>query len=311
VSYFFSGLYLQAALFVVLSALFIALLYYLAVFLNMRFGLYEPPAITLQKSGVYAPKTGLLGKLGFTSGEAAIIRKDFRAFTRRREMVSIFIVPIILIILPIMQSVGVAGGVGGGQDAGRLIFEGIIFLLPSSFSALLLGQVMIGEEGQSVWRIYASPISAKNLVKSKAFFLLIFSTIILLLSGAIGVVFYQPSLQVAITSFLEGFFVLLAIGIVALAIGFKGPDFSQTRRARMVRQEWSLIGFVVCAIVGLSVLAPLILLVGLSLFIGGSINTSSLAISVGLSAAISLGISIVVYRLNLGIATDFLKKSQT
>jgi hypothetical protein len=311
VSYFFSGLYLQAALFVVLSALFIALLYYLAVFLNMRFGLYEPPAITLQKSGVYAPKTGLLGKLGFTSGEAAIIRKDFRAFTRRREMVSIFIVPIILIILPIMQSIGVTGEVGAGQDAGSLIFEGIIFLLPSSFSALLLGQVMIGEEGQSVWRIYASPISAKSLVKSKTFFLLIFSTIILLLSGTIGVVFYQPSLQVAITAFLEGFFVLLAIGIVALTIGFKGPDFSQTRRARMVRQEWSLIGFVVCSIVGLCVLAPLILLVGLSLFIGGSINSSSLAISVGLSAAISLGISIVVYRINLGIATDFLKKSQT
>jgi hypothetical protein len=311
VSYFFSGLYLQAALFVVLSALFIALLYYLAVFLNMRFGLYEPPAITLQKSGVYAPKTGLLGKLGFTSGEAAIIRKDFRAFTRRREMVSIFIVPIILIILPIMQSIGVTGGVEAGQDAGSLIFEGIIFLLPSSFSALLLGQVMIGEEGQSVWRIYASPISAKSLVKSKTFFLLIFSTIILLLSGTIGVVFYQPSLQVAITAFLEGFFVLLAVGIVALTIGFKGPDFSQTRRARMVRQEWSLIGFVVCSTVGLCVLAPLILVVGLSLFIGGSINSSNLAISVGLSAAISLGISIVIYRLNLGIATDFLKKSQT
>ena len=311
VSYFFSGLYLQATLFVVLSALFIALLYYLAVFLNMRFGLYEPPAITLQKSGVYAPKTGLLGKLGFTSGEAAIIRKDFRAFTRRREMVSIFIVPIILIILPIMQSVGVSGSVGTVQDAGSLIFEGIIFLLPSSFSALLLGQVMIGEEGQSVWRIYASPISAKSLVKSKTFFLLIFSTIILLLSGTIGVIFYQPSLYVAITAFLEGFFVLLAVGIVALTIGFKGPDFSQTRRARMVRQEWSLIGFVVSSIVGLCVLAPLILLVGLQLFIGGSINSSNLAISVGLSAAISLGISTVVYKINLGIATDFLKKSQT
>ena len=311
VSYFFSGLYLQATLFVVLSALFIALLYYLAVFLNMRFGLYEPPAITLQKSGVYAPKTGLLGKLGFTSGEAAIIRKDFRAFTRRREMVSIFIVPIILIILPIMQSVGVSGSVGTVQDAGSLIFEGIIFLLPSSFSALLLGQVMIGEEGQSVWRIYASPISAKSLVKSKTFFLLIFSTIILLLSGTIGVIFYQPSLYVAITAFLEGFFVLLAVGIVALTIGFKGPDFSQTRRARMVRQEWSLIGFAVSSIVGLCVLSPLILLVGLQLFIGGSINSSNLAISVGLSAAISLGISTVVYKINLGIATDFLKKSQT
>jgi hypothetical protein len=311
VSYIFSGLYLQAALFVVLSALFLASLYYLAVFLNMRFGLYEPPAITLQKSGVYTPKTGLLGKLGFSSAEAAIMRKDFRAFTRRREMVSIFIVPIIMIILPLMQSLGVTGSEGSAQASGSLIFESIIFLLPSSFSAMLLGQVMIGEEGQSIWRIYASPISAKSLVKSKTFFLIIFSVIILLLSGTIGVIFYQPSLQVAITAFLEGFFVLLAVGIVALTIGFKGPDFSQTRRARMVRQEWSLIGLVVGAVVGASVLAPLLLSVGLSLFTGGNINTSNLAISVGISAAISLGISIVVYRINLGIAADFLKKSQT
>jgi hypothetical protein len=311
VSYIFSGLYLQAALFVVLSGLFIASLYYLAVFLNMRFGRYEPPAITLQKSGVYAPKTGFLGKLGFSSAEAAIIRKDFRAFTRRREMVSIFIVPIIMIILPLMNSLGATGGVGPGQGTSNLIFESIIFLLPSSFSALLLGQVMIGEEGQSVWRIYASPISAKSLVKSKTFFLIMFSTIILLISGTIGVIFYQPSFQVAITAFLEGFFVLLAVGIVALTIGFKGPDFSQTRRARMVRQEWSLIGLVIGAVVGVSVLAPLLLSLGLSLFTSGSINFSNLVISVGISAAISLSISAVVYRINLGIASDFLKKSQT
>jgi hypothetical protein len=307
VSYIFTAQFLQAGLCVVFSALFIAAFYYLAVFLNIRFGLYEPPAITIQKGGVYTPKTGLLGKLGFSSGEAAIIRKDFRAFTRRREMVSIFIVPIIMIILPLMQSLGVTGS---DQGVGALVFEGIIFLLPGAFSAMLIGQVMIGEEGQSVWRIYASPISPKSLVKSKTFFLTLFSTIILLISGIVGVIFYQPTLQGAIIALLEGFFVLLAVGIVELAIGFKGPDFSQTRRARMVRQEWSLIGLVVGAIVGAAVLAPLILSVGLSLLTGGVINTSNLAISVAVSGTISLVISIIVYRVNLGIATDFLKKSQ-
>ncbi len=310
VSYVFSGLFLQAALFVVLSALFIAVLFYLAVFLNMRFGLYEPPAITLQKSGVYAPKTGLLGKLGFSSAEAAIIRKDARAFTRRREMVSIFIVPIIMIVLPLMQSLGVTGTLGSGQDTGGLVFEAIIFLLPAGFTALLLGEVMIGEEGQSVWRIYASPITPKSLVKSKTFFLTLFSTIILLISGSIGVIFYHPTLQEAIAAFIGGFFVLLAVGIVSLTIGFKGPDFSQTRRARMVRQEWSLIGLVVGAVVGLVVLAPFIVTAGLSLFSGDAISTSNLVIGIVVSAAISLIISIVFYRINLGIAADFLKKAQ-
>jgi len=309
VSYVFTGQFFQAGLCVVFSALFIAALYYLAVFLNIRFGLYEPPAITLQKGGVYTPKTGFLGKLGFSSGEAAIIRKDFRAFTRRREMVSIFIVPIIMIILPLMQSLGVTGS-DQSVGVGALVFKGIIFLLPAGFSAMLLGQVMIGEEGQSVWRIYASPISPKSLVKSKTFFLTLFSTIILSISGIVGVIFYQPTLPGAITALLEGFFVLLAVGIVELAIGFKGPDFSQTRRARMVRQEWSLIGLVVGAVVAAAVLAPLILSVGLSLLTGGTINTSNLAISVAVSGTISLVISTIVYRVNLGIAADFLKKAQ-
>jgi hypothetical protein len=310
ISYFFSGSFLIAVLFVLLSCLFIALLYYFAVLLNIRFGLYEPPAITLQKGGAYAPKTGLLGKFGFSTVEAAIIRKDLRAFTRRREMVSIFIVPIILIILPIMQSLGISGSASSsGQET--IVFSAIIFLLPATFMATLLGEVMIGEEGQSVWRIYASPISPKNLVKSKTFFLMLFSTVVLVMSSIIGTIFYHPSIPMAISAFLEGFFVLLAVGIVALTIGFKGPDFSQTRRARMVRQEWSLIGLVVCAVVGAAVLAPAILTVGLSIFTGGVIDTTSLALSVAISAAISLGISIVFYRINLGIAADFLKKAQS
>jgi hypothetical protein len=308
VSYIFSGLILQGILFTALSALFIAALYYAAVILNQRFGLYEPPAITLQKSGsVYAPKTGFLGKLGFSSAEAAIIRKDFRAFTRRREMVSIFIVPIIMIIIPLMQSLTNGAAVSG---PGGIIFEGIIFLVPASFTALLLGEVMIGEEGQAVWRIYASPISPKTLVKSKTYFLTLFSTIILIVSGVIGVLFYRPNLPETIAVLLEGFFLLLAVGITSLTIGFKGPDFSQSRRARMIRQEWSLIGLIVGAIVGGCVSLPLLVTVGLSIFTGGSISAFNLAISVAISGAVSLGISAVFYRINLGMAADLLKKAE-
>ena len=65
ISYLTTGLILKGLLFVALSALLIAGLYYLAVELNTRFGLYEPPAITLQKSGVYAPKSGYWVSLAF------------------------------------------------------------------------------------------------------------------------------------------------------------------------------------------------------------------------------------------------------
>src|SRR5208337_1642615 len=89
-SYATKGLYLQSTLFLVLSALLIAGLYYIAVVLNKRYGLYEPPAITVQKGGMYSPKIGFLGRIGFSNVEAAIIRKDLRASIRRREMVGIY-----------------------------------------------------------------------------------------------------------------------------------------------------------------------------------------------------------------------------
>lgn len=304
----FTGLFLQGLVFIALSALFIVALYFLAVFLNQRFGLYEPPAITLQKGGVYTPKTGLLGKLGFSTLEAALIRKDLRAFTRRREMVGVFLVPIILIILPVMQSLGLSGSSGASQI--DPIFSAIIFLLPGTFNAMLLGEILIGEEGQSVWRIYSSPISAKNLVKSKYFFMSFFSIIIVLISGALGIFLYRTAWTISIAIFLESLFLVMAVGAVALAIGFKGPDFSQSRRTRMVRQEWSLIGLVVCGIVGLAVLAPLIFSVGLALLLGGAIVLSNLAISVVVSAAISLAISLVAYRINIGLAEEFLRKAE-
>ncbi|MBM4400812.1 MAG: hypothetical protein FJ045_02555, partial [Crenarchaeota archaeon] len=102
---FTSGLLLQGFIFLALSILFIAGLFFLATLLNRRFGLYEPPAITISR-GTYAPKTGFLGKLGFSTAEASLIRKDIRAFTRRRELMTIFIIPIVIILLQVMQTFG-------------------------------------------------------------------------------------------------------------------------------------------------------------------------------------------------------------
>ncbi len=306
-SYTVEGLFLQAALFLALSALFIAGLYYLAIELNKRYGLYEPPAIRIQKSGVYAPKAGILGKIGFSNVEAAIIRKDLRSFTRRRELTGIYIAPIIMIIIPLLNSLGVINN-GAPSGQATMIFTWFIFLLPAGFMAMLVGEVLIGEEGQSVWRIYASPISPESLVKSKFFFVVLFSIIILLISGIIGVIFYRTGLQEGIIGFLEAFFVVLAVGSVSLAVGFKGPDFSQTRRARMVRQEWSLIGLVVGAIAGAGVLAPLAPFLIVS-FIGGT-PLYSLIVGAIISAIIAFVITVVFYRINVGLASDLLKKAE-
>jgi hypothetical protein len=311
--YLFYGIVLEGVLFVALSAIFAGALYYIAIRFNEHFGLYEPPAIRIQVGGTYAPKTGLLGKIGFSSIEAAIIRKDIRSFTRRRELIGMFIVPIVFVIIPLMQSIGITNQ-GSPQEV-SLMFLAMIFLFSSSIMAMSLGNMLIGEEGDAVWRIYASPVSANNLVRSKFTFLLFFAIITLLITGTIGTLFYMPSLNVVIVGFLEGAFLVFALGSIALSLGFKGADFSITPRPRMIRPSWAYLSLGACAIAALGILAPFIPNL-LSLLLSSNLTFASLSlidftIPVILSAVIASAITIVFYRININNAADLIRKAET
>jgi hypothetical protein len=313
-NYLFTGGYLQSIIFAVGSVLFTVALYFLAVLLNQLFGLYEPPAIKVQTSGIYTPKAGLLGKLGFTTVEAAIIRKDIRSFTRRRELIGIFIIPIVFTIVPIFNTLNTANQ--GAPPELRLLFEAMMFIAPAAFMAMILGNMLIGEEGQSVWRIYASPISPKNLVKSKYAFLVFFSIAVQILTTAIGIAFFQPSFEIAIVAVLEGVFLILALGSMGLNFGFRGADFTASRRARMIRQEWSLISLIACALAGLAILAPLVPYV-LSQFASSflpfsiSLGPLELAVSLVISGVIATVVAVIFYRINIGSAKELLRKAET
>ena len=311
--FFTGGLLLYGFVFLVLSLLFILGLFFLATQLNMRFGLYEPPAITVSR-GIYAPRAGFLGRLGFSTIEAALIRKDLRAFTRRRELMSIFIAPIIIIILPLMQSLGAANAPVTQQFS--IYSIALTFLLPASLMAMSLGNFVVGEEGQAVWRIYSSPISAKNLVKSKYFFIIFFSLVVLAITGTIGLVMYHPSLRAAILAPFEAIFLVFALGSISLSNGIAGADFTETPRPRMIRQTASLLNLGACVLAGLAILAPFfpyVLSSALSAIIPGSAMGSLLDPSQAaiISAIIAVVLTVVFYRINLKKAKELLRKAET
>jgi hypothetical protein len=303
---------LMGLAFLTISLLFIGALYALAVLLNKRFGLYEPPAIKVQKSGIYAPKTGFLGKLGFSSPEAALIRKDLKAFTRRRELMTIFIAPIVIILIPLMQSIGATGSAMPSEIS--TFYLGMTYLFPGAFMVMSLGNLIIGEEGQAIWRIYASPISAKNLVKSKYFFITLFGIIILLVTGTLGTLIYHPSIRTTIVAFCEAVFLILALGAISLNIGFRGADFTEIPRPRMVRQSWALISLAACALAGLGIIAPLAPSV-ISSFVssimpGFQLPSLDLYVATIISGIIAITMAAIFYRLTLDSAKDFLKKAE-
>jgi hypothetical protein len=308
-SFLISGALLEGLVFLGLSLCFIAGLFVLAVVLNQRFGLYEPPAITVSRGvGVYTPKTGFLGRIGFSAVEAALIRKDLKAFTRRRELMTIFIVPIVVIMVPLMQTMNFANET---PPVGfTLTMTAVTFIFPAFILALSLGNFMIGEEGQSVWRLYASPISAKNLVKSKYSFIILFSLLVLTITGVVGALLYQPSLRATIIAFFEPIFLIFAVGAISLSNGIKGADFTETPRPRMIRSKWAILNLLICGLVAIAVLAPFVPY-AISTVIPGLLNVSiDPYLAAAVSGVIATVITVVFYRVALNNAEELLSKAE-
>ncbi len=302
-----SGLLLQGAAFLVLSILFIFGLVALGVVLNKRYGLYEPPAITISR-GIYTPKTGILGKLGFSAVEAALIRKDLKAFTRRRELMPAFILPIIFLIIPIMSSINTPEN--SPASAPEQFWFTFTTLFPVGIMAMSLGNFMTGEEGQSMWRIYSSPISPRNFVKSKFAFMLFFSLIMLPITGTIGYLIYHPSFNTTFALVAESVFLAFAVGTLSLANGIKGADFTEAPRPRMIRVEWSFINMAACGVAALAVLAPLIPYI-IAVFSNTSVTGFlELYQAVIISGVIAAVLTVIFHKIAVGNAKQLLTTAE-
>jgi len=308
-SSFMNGLLVQTAIFSLASFLFILTLFYVAVKLNARFGLYEPPAITISR-GVYAPKVGFLGKLGFSSLEAAVIKKDFKAFTRRRELMYIFITPLVFVLMPIMQYLGIWGEPVAPEASSFLLPR--FLLAPGAFMAMMLGTIIIGEEGSSIWLFYSLPISARSLVKCKYAFVTIFSCIVTLVCGVIGVLITRPSFHLAFASLAESILLIFALGAVSLRAGIKGADFVEVPRPRMVKPLTSFVTMFLCLVLALVIASPLIpyAITRLNLPFPMSLPEIDIYVALSISAVIAVVITLAFYRIALKSAEEFLRKAE-
>ena len=304
---FFYGLLVDALIFSIASLLFILLLFYVATKLNTKYGLYEPPAITVSR-GVYSPKTGFLAKLGFSSLEAAIIRKDLKAFIRRKELMYIFIMPLVFVIVPLMQSLGAKTPL---SDKEYLFFSAWLLLIPGPVMAVIMGEMILGEEGGAVWHFFSSPISAGNLLKCKYVIVASFSFLVAAICSVIGIVVFQPSAKVIAVSLIESIFLIIALAMVSIESGIRGADFVEVPRPRMIKTWTAITSFILCSIIGLTILAPLLPHVAVRLGIPLPLAQFDLYISLIASGIITSTITYVFYRLVLKRAKDFLINAET
>ena len=245
---FLNGLLVQGFAFLALSAAFILGMYCLAVALNVKYGLYEPPAIKVS-AGVYAPKAGMMGKFGFST------------------------------------------------------------VLPVSMLCMTMGGFMTGEEGQSVWRIYISPVSAKAFVKSKLTFVLLFVFLVLPITSIIGFFIYHPTSNTIITMIAESIFFAFALSTLSLANGIRGADFTEVPRPRMMRVDWSFLNMGACILAGLGIIAPLAPYL-LARFILGGTAIIGLLEGLIISGVIAAVMAVAFYLLAVNNAKNLLARAE-
>jgi len=148
----------------VLTLVFATTLFLVSSRLRQIYWMPMPVSVKLSAKA-YAPRVGLLNMLGLNPTEAAIVRKDFRSLTRRREMARILAVPVVIVVSMVIPSLMTA-------DERPYLFSNVMFwAIPLLFGILLFvlmnSMASVGQEGHAVWNLYSSPISPKEFVKAK------------------------------------------------------------------------------------------------------------------------------------------------
>ena len=216
-----------------------------------------------------------------------------------------FIVPVISIIIPVMSSLN-----SSSSQAPTIFWFVYMTLFPATIMAMSMGSFMTGEEGQSVWMVYMSPVSARDFVRSKYAFTLLFTLIMLLITATVGFVVFQPSISAAAVLLLESVFLAFAIGTVSLSNGIKGADFNEVPRPRMMRPEWGIINFLICAAASVAILLPFVPYI-IQIFIGGSANPFiDLYLATAISGVVAAVFTGVFYSVAVGNASELLSKAE-
>lgn len=290
-----NGLWPMAAAMLAGTAIFIAVLFAVAVRLNARYGLWEAPAISVSK-GVYTPKAGLLGRLGLSAAESAVVKKDFRAYTRRTELMYVFITPIVFIVMTFMPMF-TGSGRDGGMSGLYSFFYLYLALAPCAILAFSLGTASTGSEGSSLWVLTSSSLSPRSYVRGKLFFVASLSVLTGLLCVIAGYLLFVPTGRMAVTGIWESAIMACAVAMISIYSGIIGADFREAPRPRMVRPEWALINMVVCIVAGLLVVSPVIAYGIATTFMGINAPGSLLYVAWALSGVIALSIAYVSYKL--------------
>jgi hypothetical protein len=244
---------LSASLYAFLTFLLCGFFFLACARLRQAYWMPMPVSVKLS-TGTYAPSAGFLSTLGLNPAESAIVRKDFRSLSRRREMARFLAIPILIVASLLIPSL-VSTSQSPASSLG-ILFWFFPLILGVTFFALFTSMISVGQEGSAVWNLYSSPLLPGEFVRAKV-------TANIILSLPIAIAFWLGITLLGHTSFKSSLAILLVLAalilvesFVGLSLGAKYPDFSETIRSRFIRLTGMLTGMLLGATVAGAILAP-------------------------------------------------------
>ena len=238
-------------LFSMSSIVFAAALFALAAQFRARFWVPVPVSIKLS-NGTYRPGKFRLPLVGAT--ESALIQKDLRSLTRRREMARFLAIPFVLAI-----SMGISIiplGTGSTPESPGFIFIAVLYTLPVAIFVGALSMTSLGQEGYAIWNIYAAPIKPSQILRAKVLFA---ASLGLAFGIALLTIFAFLMNTVAAyygVMLLIGVLVVLESSTLGVYYAARFPDFREIVRSRYVGVWGSMLGIATAFGASLLTIAP-------------------------------------------------------
>jgi hypothetical protein len=211
-------------------------------------------SIKLKPSKAYTPKRGLLGSLEFTAAESALIKKDLRSLTRRKEMIIWIAIPVAISLISLFSFQPSWETSKSTIEQLSLFWGPLMGVLMFAFYMTLTG---IGQEGSAFLNLVITPLKEKEIVRSKLTTALSPPFFALIALTAFIQVIVQLRFEALIAVIVALFAALFECAFVGLALGSRFPDFTEVPRARFIDQKGVLLGMILIAVcIGLTFLPP-------------------------------------------------------
>lgn len=224
----------QTLLYTLLNVSFTLGLLWTSVKLRTKYWVPIPVSIQLAPSKPYTPKRGLLDRLGFTAAETALIRKDFRGLTRRKEMLGWVAIPIAIGIISIITTYSAWAAATTTSEKLAFFAGPLIGIVMLAFYLALTG---IGQEGSTFINLLIAPLKEKEIVKAKLATALFPATGALTVLLVVAQLLIHPRLEVMIAITVVSFVVVFEAALIGLTTGSRFADFKVMPRARFVTRQ--------------------------------------------------------------------------